>query len=87
MSALRDALPAMLFVDPEFDADHIARVGEVLRTLVAHRAVVAVGVGFARGDAYRDARFETPDLVSFQANVFAQETVAAAERLATAART
>ncbi len=86
VSALRDALPALLFVDPEFDADRIARVGEALRTLVAHRAVVAAGAGFTRGDAYRDARFEAPDMISFQANFFA-ETVAAAERLTTGART
>ena len=86
-SELRNALPALVFVDPEFDADRTGMVGEALGTLVARGALVADGSVFVRGAPYRDRRFpDVADLLSFQAIFFA-ETVDAATRIATATRT
>jgi MFS family permease len=85
-SDLRNGLPALLFVDPEFDADRARAVGEALRTLLAHGTLVADGTGYVRAGPYRDPHFpDVADLLSFQA-VFFGETVDAASRLATATR-
>ncbi len=86
-SGLRDALPGLAFVDPEFDANRAGAVREALGKLLAGGALAADGDGYRRSGPYTDPHFpEVTDLIAFQAIFFA-ETEASANRIRTAART
>ena len=80
VNALRSGLPAIAFVDPEFDAAPARAAGEVLRTLVARGALRLDGGAYVRVGPCRDSHFpDVADMLAFQATFFSESVRALAE--------
>ena len=79
-----DALPAGVFVDPELFAAPEAVTAEAAALLVARGTLAPDGAGYRLTERRGDARFpHVADMVTFQRNML-EETLATAQRLATA---
>jgi MFS family permease len=77
VAALRDALPAAAFVDPELARDAGAVVDDALRRLSARGTLTSEGARYALSGHRVDPRFpEVTDIVAYQAT-FHAETLAA----------